>query len=112
MGGRYELKTGAVNVQQQRGLQLQQPRVPVINPAILASVSPEERKQYLGENLFPLIGQVQPNHAGKITGMLLESMAIPELLVLLENQQALHSKIDEAMQVLQQAEAAAASGDE
>lgn len=39
---------------------------------MLAAAPPAEQKQMLGERLFPLIEQMYPQLAGKITGMLLE----------------------------------------
>ena len=39
---------------------------------MLAAASPEQQKQMIGERLFPLVASVQPDLAGKITGMLLE----------------------------------------
>lgn len=54
----------------------------------------------LGERLFPLIQQTQPELAGKITGMLLE-MDNSELLHLLESPEALAQKVDEAVTVLE-----------
>ena len=66
----------------------------------LAAAPPEQQKQLLGERLFPLISAVEPQLAGKITGMLLE-MDNGELLNLLESPEALNAKISEAMSVLQ-----------
>ena len=67
--------------------------------ASLAAAPPEQQKQLLGERLYPLISQVQPSNAGKITGMLLE-MDNGELLNLLESPEALNAKIMEAVSVL------------
>jgi len=71
--------------------------------------SQEDRKLQLGEQLFPLIYAVQPKEAGKITGMLLESMNVLELLELAENSVTLNQCITEAMAVLQQAAAGSAA---
>merc|ERR1719321_2203051 len=71
-----------------------------ITASSLAAAPPEQQKQLLGERLFPLISAVEPQLAGKITGMLLE-MDNGELLNLLESPEALNAKIMEAISVLQ-----------
>jgi len=77
--------------------------------ALNAASSPEERKQYIGETLYPLIAtslrnlSQQEGLAGKITGMILESMQESELVHLLESHEALDAKIAEALDVLEQA---------
>ncbi|WRT70100.1 polyadenylate-binding protein, cytoplasmic and nuclear [Kwoniella shivajii] len=65
----------------------------------LARAAPAEQKQMLGEALYPLIFDTQPDLAGKITGMLLE-MDNAELLHLVESPPALQDKVDEALRVL------------
>ena len=70
----------------------------------LASASPEQQKNMIGERLYPLIHAMHPDQAGKITGMLLE-MDNSELLNLLEAPDALNSKIQEAIVVLAEARA-------
>uniref|UniRef100_A0A8C7YTR9 Polyadenylate-binding protein n=1 Tax=Oryzias sinensis TaxID=183150 RepID=A0A8C7YTR9_9TELE len=52
------------------------------------------------ERLFPLIQNMHPSLAGKITGMLLE-IDNSELLHMLESPESLRSKVDEAVAVLQ-----------
>merc|ERR1719352_92245 len=70
-----------------------------LNAAALAAAPPGVQKQMLGEKLFPAIAKYQPELAGKITGMMLE-MDNSELLILLESEQQLRTKVDEAMRVL------------
>jgi len=72
-----------------------------LDPAILSSASPMEQKQMLGEVIYMRIVPSQPELAGKITGMLLE-MDNAELLHLLENPDAMGSKVSEALAVLQE----------
>jgi len=78
----------------------QMPPEGALTASALASASPEMQKNMIGERLYPLIHQSQPDLAGKITGMLLE-MDNSELLHLLESPEALKAKIDEAIQVLE-----------
>lgn len=72
-----------------------------LTTATLSAASPETQKQMLGERLFPLVQRLQPDLAGKITGMLLE-MDNTELLLLLESPESLLAKVDEALAVLRQ----------
>nr|XP_056701153.1 polyadenylate-binding protein 1-like [Euleptes europaea] len=71
-----------------------------LTASMLAAAPPQEQKQMLGERLYPLIQAMHPSLAGKITGMLLE-IDNSELLLLLESPESLHSKIEEAVAVLQ-----------
>ncbi|KAK4424215.1 Polyadenylate-binding protein 2 [Sesamum alatum] len=65
----------------------------------LANASPSEQRTMLGENLYPLVEQLEPETAAKVTGMLLE-MDQTEVLHLLESPEALKAKVAEAMDVL------------
>lgn len=76
------------------------PHEGALTASALASATPEMQKNMIGERLYPLIHQSQPELAGKITGMLLE-MDNSELLHLLESPEALNAKISEALQVLE-----------
>lgn len=71
-----------------------------LDSAALAAAEPGMQKNMIGERLYPLIVQHQPELAGKITGMLLE-MDNAELLHLIESPEALMSKMQEALSVLQ-----------
>jgi polyadenylate-binding protein len=71
-----------------------------LTAAALAAAPPAIQKQMLGEKLFPAIAKMQPELAGKITGMMLE-MDNSELLILLESEQQLRFKVEEALRVLQ-----------
>ncbi|KAL8149961.1 hypothetical protein AgCh_006828 [Apium graveolens] len=65
----------------------------------LAAASPDQQKQMLGDRLFPLVNQLKPDLAGKITGMLLE-MEPSELLLLLESPESLSARVENAVEVL------------
>ncbi|KAK8953012.1 Polyadenylate-binding protein 2 [Platanthera guangdongensis] len=65
----------------------------------LANAAPEQQRTMLGESLYPLVEQLERDHAAKVTGMLLE-MDQTEVLHLLESPDALKSKVSEAMDVL------------
>ncbi|KAK6946081.1 Polyadenylate-binding protein/Hyperplastic disc protein [Dillenia turbinata] len=65
----------------------------------LAHASPDQQRTMLGENLYPLVEQLEPDMAAKVTGMLLE-MDQTEVLHLLESPDALKAKVAEAMEVL------------
>merc|ERR1719343_256104 len=85
--------------QQQQAPAQPQPGGP-LNAATLAAAPPQVQKQMIGEKLFPAIAKFQPELAGKITGMMLE-MDNSELLMLLESEQQLRAKVDEALGVLE-----------
>ena len=79
----------------------------------LANLDDTEQKQLLGETIYPMIEAVQPELAGKITGMLLE-MQVGEVVAMLNSQDELLGRIAEALDVLEEeglilAAAAAAS---
>uniref|UniRef100_A0A671SA14 Polyadenylate-binding protein n=1 Tax=Sinocyclocheilus anshuiensis TaxID=1608454 RepID=A0A671SA14_9TELE len=71
-----------------------------LTASMLAAAPLKEQKQLLGERLYPLIQALHPTLAGKITGMLLE-IDNSELLHMLESPESLHSKVEEAVAVLQ-----------
>ncbi|KAI3358625.1 hypothetical protein L3Q82_015039 [Scortum barcoo] len=105
----YKYAPGVRNPQQHMTAQpqvtMQQPAVHVqgqepLTASMLAAAPPQEQKQMLGERLFPLIQNMHPSLAGKITGMLLE-IDNSELLHMLESPESLRSKVDEAVAVLQ-----------
>ncbi|TFY63280.1 hypothetical protein EVJ58_g3351 [Rhodofomes roseus] len=77
---------------------------PTLTAAALASVTPMEAKQMLGEHIYMNIVASQPELAGKITGMLLE-MDNAELIHLLENTDSMTFKVNEALAVLHEFQA-------
>ncbi|KAK0087877.1 hypothetical protein PV325_013866 [Microctonus aethiopoides] len=83
-------------VQQAVHIQGQEP----LTASMLAAAMPQEQKQMLGERLFPLIQCMYPQLTGKITGMLLE-IDNSELLHMLEHNESLKAKVEEAVAVLQ-----------
>jgi len=84
--------------------QISQPAVHIhgqepLTASKLAAALPQEQKQMLGERLFPLIQRKYEDLAGKITGMLLE-IDNAELLHMLEYEESLNAKVEEAVAVL------------
>ncbi len=73
-----------------------------LDPKRIAELPAEQQKMVLGEKLYPLIAASQPELAGKITGMLLDSYFSEEIIHLIETPDALKAKIEEALTVLQQ----------
>ncbi len=68
------------------------PAVPMRPEApLLSSMSEQERKQVIGEQIFKKIAKITPDKAGKITGMVI-GMETSELLKLLQSDEALHAK--------------------
>ncbi len=72
-----------------------------LNAATLASLPPDVQKRTLGEALYSHINQISPAMAGKVTGMLLE-MDNAELLYLLEDEEGLKAKVEEAVEALEE----------
>ncbi|KAK2995227.1 hypothetical protein RJ640_006966 [Escallonia rubra] len=77
----------------------------------LANASPEQQRTMLGENLYPLVDQLEHEHTAKVTGMLLE-MDQTEVLHLLESPDALKAKVAEAMEVLRNVQQAGGATDQ
>ncbi|EON66837.1 hypothetical protein W97_06239 [Coniosporium apollinis CBS 100218] len=78
---------------------------------VLNAAPHQQQKQMLGEALYPKIHEMQPELAGKITGMLLE-MDNAELLNLTTDEGALQAKVDEAMSVYDEYVKSKTGGDE
>jgi len=66
----------------------------------LANAGPDEQRLILGESLYPKIRAIYPGRAGKITGMLLEGFDSKQLLQLLDSQELLQEKIEDARNAL------------
>ncbi|CAH8363581.1 unnamed protein product [Eruca vesicaria subsp. sativa] len=81
------------------GMPLVQPIPAGALASSLAQASPAQQRTILGENLYPLVDQIEHENAAKVTGMLLE-MDQPEVLHLLESPEALNAKVSEALDVL------------
>ena len=77
--------------------------------AQLAQATPEQQRMITGEALYPLVENLEPQSAAKVTGMLLE-MDNSEVLHLIEDHASLLSKVQEAMEVLRQAGQATEAG--
>ncbi|XP_071144526.1 polyadenylate-binding protein 1-like isoform X2 [Mytilus edulis] len=74
-------------------------QAPLTN-SMISDPQRKQRKQKIGEHMFPLIQSMYPDLAGKITGMLLE-IDNSELFHILESKKSLEAKVQEAIAVLQ-----------
>lgn len=75
-----------------------------LSHAELENMTREQQSNLIGERLFPMVRQHQPELAPKITGMLLDSLnsgGLDELIMLLEDPRALRDKVAEAIEVLE-----------
>lgn len=107
MAGQRNFTQQARNVPQQMPPQQIAPQdsTATLTATALAGATPEQQKNMIGERLYPLVAGSEPALAGKVTGMLLDGMDTGELLHLLESPEDLQSKIREAMDVLDNAQA-------
>jgi len=77
------------------------PQQTVVSLDHLTAHSPEQQRLLIGEKLWAAIVKREPERAGKITGMLLDSgLSIEDLVALLDSEALLTEKIDEAVHVL------------
>lgn len=78
------------------------------NLAMFEAMEVQEKKNILGNLMYPLVEQnVQnPEHVPKITGMLidLEVLRAGEIVEIMENQEALKDRIDEAIGIINETE--------
>eukprot|EP00388_Colpodella_angusta_P006175 GDKJ01018501.1.p2 GENE.GDKJ01018501.1~~GDKJ01018501.1.p2 ORF type:complete len:588 (-),score=209.70 GDKJ01018501.1:347-2110(-) len=79
----------------------QQQRAPTLRTIVL-NLEENQRRDYLGNLLFPRIAMNHATEAAKITGMILE-MDVSEIIDMLESQEKLAAKVREALQVLENA---------
>lgn len=76
---------------------------------LAATQDSDVRRTMLGEELYPLVLEMEPDLAGKITGMLLE-MSEADVIAIIEDRMACQDKVGEAKRVLIQS--GQVSGDE
>lgn len=76
------------------------PMMRPLNSQALEGMPPTQQKQQLGERLYAHNSRLRPDLAGKLTGMMLE-LPNSEILSLLESDEKLKQKINEAVQVLE-----------
>lgn len=75
-----------------------------MDQAILSQLTSEQdAKQYIGETIYPFIEAAYRDDASKLTGMILASRSVPELLQYCSNRDIFYAIIGQAFQVLSQA---------
>jgi len=82
------------------------PQIPEALPTpfaqMLAPLPPDDQKRLCGEKIYPIVANSEPILAGKITGMILESAYVDELVRLIDDPDSLNEKIAEALKVLKE----------
>ena len=66
----------------------------------ISTLTPEDRRNFLGTELFKLVSNINKPQAGKITGMLLQ-LGTQSVLDLIDTPEELRNKVREAMDVLE-----------
>ena len=79
---------------------LQQQREKEQRLAHISTLTPEERRNFLGTELFKLVSNINKQQAGKITGMLLQS-GNQSVLALIDTPEELRNKVRECMYLLE-----------
>jgi len=111
MGGAYGQQMGGQQGQMQRQRRPQQQQQQQQQGGVVAggfdlaafnSMPADQRRNYLGELVYPLVQALDEQHAPKITGMIIE-MDHNEVIKLLHAPAELQDKVAEARQVLQEA---------
>jgi len=98
------------NIQQRRAPPVDETHSQNLNTVL--SIPEDQRKLYLGEQLYPVIYAIEPHLAGKITGMLLDSgWTVEALTGLLSDKGLLAQKVQEAKDVLERAQKAGELGE-
>ena len=75
--------------------------LPFIDSLVLEKLVIEEKKQYIGNAIYPCIQSDVGEHAGKITGMLLDEKVV-DLKKLVTEQKYLNDLVFEALRLLQE----------
>ncbi|CAO2035664.1 unnamed protein product [Urochloa humidicola] len=92
-------KDGGVDGDAWEALLLTAAQMESLTSLLANATTPEQQRLILGERLYPLVQQLEPYQAPKVTGMLLE-LDQTEILHLLVSPEALKSRVAEAMTVL------------
>jgi hypothetical protein len=74
----------------------------LIDPAQISQLSEGDTRQYIGEQVYPFIEQLYKDDASKLTGMLLSSRSIPDLLSYCANRDVFFGVMKQAFEALEQ----------
>lgn len=71
----------------------------LVNPDDIKGMDEEDKLNYIGERIYPIIEELYGDNAPKITGMIID-MEPDDLMSTLESRQALEEKASEANKLL------------